>query len=742
MLQSVSACGRLGLRPSSALLQPLTFNSFNTFNPLNSFNAPITFNTFSARPPVRLMSSQPVRRDREGNVVKRNPKKWLQQQKIAKRENVIARESKRVALPDISTPKSLAGDLGVRAVDVLKLMIKMGEKPRTSDDPIRYDLAALIAVELNYEPIPKSETMDRSPSKLPADISDLPKRPPIVTVIGHIDHGKTTLLDALRDSNVVEKEAGRITQHIGAFTVEIENEDPDAESGIITFMDTPGHEAFTSLRERGVATTDIALLVVAADDGVQEQTIEAIRVAKEANVQIIVCITKIDKVSDGDTQADTTHIREQLFSRGIEIEGTRPGHAGVPCVEVSAKTGAGLEDLKAAILIQAELMNLRAPTTGDAEGYVLESRLEKGRGPLATVLVTFGTMTEGDFVVIGLTSGRIKFMKDHNGESIKTAVPGIPVEILGLKEVPAPGEYVFCFSTKEEAEQVSEYRQSKVRLNSTATEREETAREEEMARAEAVAALTAETGRSQFDKTTIQNKVAQLQKLKEAEQQTSISVILKTDVAGSAEGVQKALSVLPQDEIKLNIVRSAVGPIAENDVTAAKLANACIVGFNIKSPAVIYEIARKRGVTIIEHRVVYNIVNTIRDLMSALLPPNVVTDVVGEAHVKEMFEVNKGTKSQMTVAGCIVDDGMMKRGANVLILRGGEVILESKLDTLRLFKNPVTEVKKGSDCGITLAEFNEFQPGDIIRCIAKRNVPRKLGDKKMVPPYSRLLFNL
>lgn len=267
-----------------------------------------------------------------------------------------------------------------------------------------------------------------------------------MTVFQDIDHGKTTLLDSLRDSNVVEKEAGRITQHIGAFTVEIENEDPDAESGFITFMDTPGHEAFTSLRERGVRTTDIALLVVAADDGVQEQTIEAIRVAKEANVQIIVCITKIDKVSDADTQADTKHIREQLFVQGVEIEGTRPGHAGVPCVEVSARTGKGMEDLKAAILIQAELMNLRAPVTGDAEGYVLESRLEKGRGPLATVLVTFGTMREGDFVVIGLTSGRIKFMKDHKGEPIKTATPGIPVEILGLKEVGSLFTECSCFT--------------------------------------------------------------------------------------------------------------------------------------------------------------------------------------------------------------------------------------------------------------------------------------------------------
>jgi translation initiation factor IF-2 len=505
--------------------------------------------------------------------------------------------------------------------------------------------------------------------------TELMTRPPVVTVMGHVDHGKTSLLDALRATDVAAGEAGGITQHIGAYQVELNSGER------ITFIDTPGHEAFTAMRSRGASVTDIVVLVVAADDGVMPQTIEAIQHAKAAKAPIIVAINKMDK-----PDANPQRVRQELLSYDIVVEEMG---GETQDVEVSALKKTGLDKLQEAILLQAEILDLRANPDRPAEGSVIESRLDRGRGPVATVLVQRGTLNQGDIVVAGAEWGRVRAMLDDKGRQLKVAGPSAPVEILGLAGVPTAGEPFVVVENEGRAREISEFRQRKIRDKNAG-------------------AMTAARG-------TLDQMLARIQ----AGEQKEVAVLIKADVQGSAEAIMATVQKQAHEEVKVRVLLSGVGQITESDIQLAKASNAVIVAFNVRATSQARDLAQRENVDIRYYSIIYDVADDIEKLVRGKVAPKARERFLGYAEIRKVFEITKVGK----VAGCMVTEGLVKRGAGVRLLREGVVIHTGELTQLKRFKDDVKEVARGYECGLSFANFNDLKEGDVVECYEIEMVP-------------------
>ncbi len=579
-----------------------------------------------------------------------------------------------VVLEDSITVQDLAGQLGKKATDVIMKLMTMGVMA-TINQELDVDTATIIAEEFGAT----VEVKVSKEEELFTDIEDAPEdlqhRPPVVTIMGHVDHGKTSLLDMIRSTHVTSTEAGGITQHIGAYQVETHGQK-------ITFLDTPGHEAFTAMRARGAQITDIAILVVAADDGVMPQTIEAIDHAKAAKVPIIVAVNKIDK-----PEADPERIKQELTNYGLVPEEWGGDTIMVP---VSAKKGVGIDDLLDMILLVAEMAELKANPNRNAKGKVIESKLDKGRGPVATLLVQAGTLHVGDFLIVGTTQGRIRAMFDYKGRSLKTAGPSMPVEILGLNEVPEAGDDYIAVDNEKLAKQVADKRQKEKH-------------QQEIAR---------------NTKVSLEDLFAQI---KEGEIK-ELNIVLKADVQGSIEAIRQSLEKLGNDEVRVNIIRTAVGGIREADVMLAAASNALIIGFNVRPDANARKLAEKEEIQINTYRVIYEAIEDVKAALSGMLDPDIKEVELGQAEIRSIFKVPKVG----AVAGCYITEGKFTRAARVRVVRDGVVIHEGNLASLKRFKDDVKEVASGFECGLSIERFNDIKEGDILEAYTFEEVKRAL----------------
>lgn len=567
-----------------------------------------------------------------------------------------------VIVPDAITVQELANRMAEKGADLVKALFKMGMMV-TVNQTIDQDTAELLVAEFghNLKRVSDSDADIDNSADIDTDAS-LKPRPPVVTIMGHVDHGKTSLLDALRGTDVVRGEAGGITQHIGAYQIKTKGGD------LITFLDTPGHEAFTEMRMRGANVTDIVILVVAADDGLMPQTIEAINHTKAAGVPMIVAITKADK-----HEANPQKIRERLLEHEIVVEQMS---GDVQDVEVSSKTGQGLDELIEKILLQAELMELRANPDRPAEATVIEAKLDKGKGPLATVLVNRGTLKIGDILVVGTQSGRVRAMLDDKGRQVKEAPPSLPVEVLGIGGVPMAGDTLSVVENEARAREVAAYRQEK-----------------------ATAKRTTQAPSS------LENMFSAL-----AAKQTVIEypVVIKADVQGSTEAIVNALNRISTDEIKVRILNSGVGAITESDVSLAQASGAPIIGFNVRPNAKAREMLERHKVRMKYFDVIYQLTDDIRGEMAGELGPERIETVVGRAEVKEVFPAGKKDKA----AGLLVLEGYIRKGINARLTRNDVIISQTVIHSLRRFKDDVAEVRAGLECGVVLQDTNDIKPGD------------------------------
>ncbi|GJD87026.1 Translation initiation factor IF-2 [Methylobacterium hispanicum] len=604
------------------------------------------------------------------------------QQRMSGHRHVEQKEklSREVTIPETITIQELANRMSERAVDVIRLLMKQGQIHKITD-VIDSDTAQLIAEELGHtvRRVAESDVEEGLTSDEPDLEEDLDPRPPVVTIMGHVDHGKTSLLDAIRKENVVEGEAGGITQHIGAYQVASPSGD------LITFIDTPGHAAFTSMRARGAKVTDIVVIVVAADDGVMPQTIEAIQHAKAAGVPMIIAVNKIDK-----PDAKPERVRTELLQHDIQVESM--GGETLE-FEVSAKTGQGLPELLEGIQIQAEIMNLRANEKRDGEGTVIEAQLDRGRGPVATVLVQRGTLFTGDIVVAGAEWGRVRALIDDQGEHVQYAGPSVPVEVLGFNGTPDAGDRVIVVPSEARAREVTEYR---ARL-----------------KRERAAARSGGANRSLVD---------MMRDLKEGAGRKELPVVIKGDVQGSVEAISGALEKLGNDEVGARILLAGVGGITESDITLAQASKAFVIGFNVRAHKEAREAAERNGIEIRYYNIIYDLVDDIKATLSGMLPPTLREERLGEAVIQEVFEVSKVGK----VAGCRVQDGIVERGAHVRLIRDSVVIHEGKLKTLKRFKDDAKEVTSGQDCGMAFENFENMRAGDTIECYRVEEIRRSL----------------
>jgi len=578
-----------------------------------------------------------------------------------------------VQIPETITVGELAARMAVKANEVIKTMMKMGVMA-TINQPIDQDTAQLVVEEFGHKAvrINESELEDQLQSSA-SEVESLP-RPPVVTIMGHVDHGKTSLLDYIRRTKVAAGEAGGITQHIGAYQVE-------TEKGLITFIDTPGHAAFTAMRARGAHVTDIVILVVAADDGVMPQTVEAIQHARAAHVPIVVAVNKMDK---GD--ADPDRVRNDLAKHNVIPE---DWGGDTLFVHVSARTGDGIDKLLETILLQAEVLDLKAPQEGLAVGVVLESAIEKGRGPVATVLVKRGTLKAGDPIIAGQEFGRVRALFDATGKQVQSAGPAMPVAVLGLSDAPNAGDDLLAVESERKAREVALYRQGKfrdVRL--------------------AGAAKKAEDVFSQMG---------------EAASET-VAVIVKADVQGSSEALRDALSKLTTDEVAVKVIASGVGGITESDVTLAAASRARIIGFNVRADGSARSAMKETGVEVNYYSIIYEAIDDIKAAMTGLLKPEIKEQIMGLAEVREVFRSSKFG----TVAGCLVVEGFIKRGNPVRVLRDNVVIHQGELDSLRRFKDEAGEVRAGTECGIGVRNYNDIRAGDQIECFARVEIARNV----------------
>jgi translation initiation factor IF-2 len=581
-----------------------------------------------------------------------------------------------VHVPETITVAELAHKMAVKASEVIKHLMKLGQMV-TINQPLDQDTAMILVEEMGHKAIvaalddPEAFTDDEV---LQQQSESLP-RAPVVTVMGHVDHGKTSLLDYIRRTKVASGEAGGITQHIGAYHVE-------TTRGVVSFLDTPGHEAFTAMRARGAKATDIVILVVAADDGVMPQTKEAIKHAKAAGVPIVVAITKVDKPDANPERVKNELVVEEVIPE--DFGGTSP------FVSVSAKTGQGIDELLEQVLLQAEVLELRAPVDAMAKGLVIEAQLDKGRGPVATVLVQSGTLKTGDIVLAGQTFGRVRAMLDENGKTVKTAGPSIPVEIQGLTEVPQAGDEFMVLSDERRAREIATYRAGKFRHTKLA--KQQAAKLENMF----------------TDMTAGEVKM--------------VPIIVKADVQGSQEALSQSLLKLSTDEIKVQLVYAAVGGISESDVNLAIASKAVIIGFNTRADAGARKLAENNGVDIRYYDIIYDAVDDLKLAMSGMLTPDKKEEIIGTAEIRQIFKVTKIG----SIAGCMVTAGVVRRTARLRLLRQNTVIYTGELDSLKRFKDDVKEVREGFDCGLNIKNYNDIQEGDVLEFFEIREVARTL----------------
>ena len=585
-----------------------------------------------------------------------------------------------IVLPETITVQELANRLAERSAVVVKTLMNLGVMA-TITQTIDADTAELVATELGHKVhrVSEADVEDSLKTADDPEGSKLP-RPPVVTVMGHVDHGKTSLLDALRSTNVVAGEAGGITQHIGAYQVTLK----DGQK--VTFIDTPGHEAFTAMRARGAKITDVVILVVAANDGVMPQTIEAIHHAQSAGVPIVVAINKIDVVG-----ANPEKVKMDLLNHGIVLESLG---GEVLSVEVSAKQRTNLDKLVEAVLLQAEVLDLKANPNHSAEGVVIEAKMEKGRGPVATVLISRGTLRIGDIFVVGQQWGRVRSLNGDRATRLKEATPSMPVEVIGLQGVPSAGDDFIVVDSENKAREIAAYRQRKAR------------------EALSVKRTAGSTMEQMFEKI-------------KAGEAKSFPVIIKGDVQGSVEALIGTLSKIANDEVHVSIIHSAVGSINESDVTLAKASNATIIGFNVRANMGARALAHRDGVDIRYYSIIYDVANDMKKAVEGLLAPEEKEKILGYAEVRQVFSVSKIGK----IAGCMVTEGLVKRGAQVRILRDNVVIHTGDLSQLKRFKDDAKEVKSGFDCGMSFANYDDIKVGDIVECFEIEQIAQTLSVK-------------
>jgi translation initiation factor IF-2 len=612
-------------------------------------------------------------RGRSMAATRRRQEKFRRAQMQETREKV-ARE---VILPETISIQELAQRMSERAVDVIKYLMKQGQM-MTPGDIIDADLAELLAGEFGHTVKRVADSDVEEGFFNVTDIAgDLQPRAPVVTIMGHVDHGKTSLLDAIRKTNVVSGEAGGITQHIGAYQIE-------RNGNKITFIDTPGHAAFTAMRARGAQATDIAILVVAADDAVMPQTIESINHAKAAKVPMIVAINKVDK-----HDADAQKVRTGLLQHEVFVESLGGETLDV---EVSAKTGQGLDKLLEAILLQSEVLELKANPNRPAEGVVVEAKLDRGRGSVATVLIQAGTLKIGDIIVAGSEWGRVRALVTDKGEQVKEALPSMPIEILGLQGTPQAGDRIAVIDSEARAREISEYRQHK-------------------AREKAVAKQAGSRG-------SLEQMMTQLSTAGTKE----FPLLIKGDVQGSIEAIAGALDKISTEEVRARIIHSGAGAITESDVSLAAASNAAIIGFNVRANTQARDAAAREGIEIRYYNIIYDLTDDVKAAMSGLLSPERRETFLGNAEILEVFNITKVGK----VAGCRVTEGKVERGAGVRLLRDNVVIHEGKLKTLKRFKDEVGEVQTGQECGMAFENYEDIRQGDIIECFRVEEVKRSL----------------
>ena len=581
-----------------------------------------------------------------------------------------------VVIPDTITVAEFANRMAERTADVVKELMKLGVMA-TAAQTIDGETAELVAQEFGHRVQRVSESdVEIGLEGAEDDEASLKPRPPIVTVMGHVDHGKTSLLDAVRQTDVAAGESGGITQHIGAYQINT------PAGNTITFIDTPGHEAFTEMRSRGANITDIVILVVAADDSVMQQTIEAINHAKAAGCPVIVAVNKCDK-----PDADPKRVRNDLLQHEIITE----EYGGdVLCVDVSALTGQGLDELEEAIMLQAELLELTANPDRAASGVVVEAKVERGRGSVATLLVQRGTLHLGDIFVIGAESGRVRALLDDRGKNLNSAGPGQPVEILGLNGTPMAGDNCVVVETEARAREIAEYRTRQIK-------------DREAARG-------------------ARGSVEQMLSAIAAGEAEELPVVIKTDVHGSLEAIRVALEKLGTDQVKVRILSAGVGAISESDISLSTASNAIVIGFNVRAIPQARDLAKRDGVEIRYHSIIYELIDEVKAAMGGLLSPDTQEDFIGYAEIRQVFGVSKVGK----VAGCMVTEGIIKRGCKVRLLRDNVVIHEGSLKTLRRFKDEVKEVRESFECGMGFENYSDIQEGDMIECFELREVARTL----------------
>ncbi|HEY3147484.1 MAG TPA: translation initiation factor IF-2 [Dongiaceae bacterium] len=582
-----------------------------------------------------------------------------------------------VVLPETITVQELASRMAERGADVIKSLMKMGVMA-TINQVIDADTAELIINEFGHKMRRVAEGDIETGLLGEVDVDDhLVARPPIVTIMGHVDHGKTSLLDALRQTDVAAHEAGGITQHIGAYQVQLDN------GGKITFIDTPGHAAFTEMRARGANVTDIVVLVVAADDGIMPQTVEAIRHAKAAKVPIIVAINKIDK-----PDADVARVRNELLSHELVVEELG---GDVLAVEVSAKMKTNLDKLEQALLLQAEVLELKANPDRMAQGAVIEAKLERGRGTVATLLVQKGTLKVGDILIAGSEWGRVRALLDDRGRSVDAASPATPVEVLGLQGTPQAGDQFVVVENEARAREIAEFRAHRQRQHTMAA---------------------AKRG-------TLEQMFTKIQ----AGETKELPVVIKGDVQGSVEALVSSLNQLSNNEVGVRVLHAAVGGINESDVTLARASGGMIIGFNVRANPQARELAKRDHIDIRYYSIIYNVVDDARAALTGMLAPTLREKFLGNAEIREVFNITKTGK----VAGCMVVEGVVKRGAKVRLLRDSVVIHEGSLKTLKRFKDEVREVKEGFECGMAFENYENIEKGDIIECFEVEEVARALA---------------
>ena len=623
-------------------------------------------------------------------VRKIEPKRWHDQKSAKKgggrfrhyvgeerrpQTQTVAPRKKTLKIQEGTTVKEFAELISVKLSDVIKKFMELGYMP-TINQPVDTDAALLIAenfgVKIELAPIEEDTFDDESPE----DAGTLLHRPPVITIMGHVDHGKTSLLDAIRETKVTETEAGGITQHIGAYKVNLKGKD-------IVFLDTPGHEAFTSMRARGAKVTDIVVLVVAADDGVMPQTVEAINHAKAANVPIVVAINKIDK-----PEANSSRVRNELSEQGIISE--EWGGRNI-FVEVSAKKRIGIENLLEMILLQAEVTELKANPDKHARGTIIEAKLDKGRGPVATVLVQSGTLKIGDAFLSGVHSGKVRALIDDTGKRITKAGPSTPVEVIGFSEVPSSGDIFTVVDDEKRARQIALSRQQKQRL-----------------------AEIAKAGKLTLDEIYAKIKEGEIKEL---------NIIIKGDVQGSVEAIKDALENITHAQVKVKVIHSTVGGINESDVMLATASSAIIIGFNVRPELKAYQIAEKEGVDIRLYNVIYEAIEDVKKALEGLLEPTFKEKILGRAEVRQVFPISRIG----TVAGCYVLDGTMIRTSDGMrVIRNNIVVYEGKIASLKRFKEDTKEVQAGYECGIMIENFNDIKAGDIFENYIIEKIAAKL----------------